>query len=363
MHTLSTGAAMKDAIEVKPLFYSYEKLIAPPKVMFRQDMGGKRYYYTFSETGEFKRFPSVTTILDATMPTPKYLIEWIAELGQKKAEELKTQKADYGTLMHICLSEFVIKKTFDLASLPVRVEMFKLSKHITYNTDFWAWELEKDIRAFEVFAAIHEIEPIAVGIMLYSERLGIAGELDLVINMRVGSGVNPLGTILKTDIKIDKKTGVIEDKTRRLNVIMDWKSGRHGFYSNNEAQLHLYKGMWNDNYPLVPIHGIYNWSPKDWKDEPGYNLKEQSDSLEAQKIEHYIKLFNISEKEQSQRYYPKFEGILKLGSRNGNFKLETPNEHLLNNHNKRHPLAPRPEEKKNGKSPVNTDLQLTVDNY
>ena len=321
---------MQATKQLIPLFYDKEKLIKTPQILYRTNVGDKRYYYTIKETGEVVKFASVTTVLDSTMPTSEYLIKWIAEYGIKRAEDIKNQKAEYGNLLHICFSQFMIKGTFDLASIPSRIETYRLANNIDFNTDHWEWELEKDLRAWEVFCAVHDVKPIAISLMLSSEKLGIAGELDIVLEMRVGTGVN--GGILKNDIVVDKNGEIKKDLTRRIIVILDWKSGRHGFYLIHEAQLHLYKLLWNETFPHLQIDGLYNWSPKNWETEPAYNLKEQSESREGAKVKHYIDLFRLSGFNEQAIYYPKKEGRLQLGKRNGNFRLETFEETILRLH-------------------------------
>lgn len=313
---------MNHTESLTPLYYNRDKLVKSPQVLYRTNFGEDRYYYSISEKGEIVQLPSVTTILNSVMPVSDYLIKWIAEWGEKRANEIKNQKADYGTLMHIIFSQFLVNRTFDLSTLPAIVETFKVSNQISYRTDYWIDDLEKDIRAFEVFASIHDIKPIAISLMLGSEKLGYAGEIDLVVEMRIGTGVN--GNILKNDIKIGPGGEILTDKTMYIYAIIDFKSGKHGFYPVHEAQLHMYKNLWSDRYPHIPIDALYNWAPKDWTSEPGYHLKEQSESVEAGLISNYVTIFKTKNRESGlPRYHPNQEGILKLGHVNGNFKLET----------------------------------------
>jgi len=157
--------------------------------------------------------------------------------------------------------------------------------------------------------------------MLCSKELNIAGELDVVLEMTVGTGQN--GAILKSDLVIDKHGVIKVDKRRRVVAIMDWKSGRHGFYPNNEAQLILYRRLWNENFPYMPIELIYNWSPKNWTEEPSYNLKEQSESPEVNNVDHYISIFNNYEMKKTTHVYPNIQGVFKLGKIEKNITLES----------------------------------------
>ena len=304
-----------------PLYYDRDILMKSPIVLYRTSHHGSRYYYTIANN-LFKKYPSVTTVLDKVMPTSEYLIKWISQYGWEKAEEIKKQKGDYGTLLHILISQFLIDQKFESDSLRAVIATYKADHNITYDTSSWYNDLKKDIYAFHIFAAKHEVKPIAISIMLLSDRLQIAGELDMVIQMKVGTGVN--GNILKNDLKVDKNGEIKEDKTRTINAILDIKSGRHGFYPNQEAQLHLYKELWNDNFPHILIDALYNWAPKTWNEEPEYSLKEQSGSNEARKINLYIQLFQIDENVNPRlKNVPVLEGTFELGKVNGNLKVKT----------------------------------------
>ena len=329
---------MEEYIEVKPLFYDKEKLIKQPEIIFRSNIGQKRYYYSIDDQGKLKRSPSVTTVISNEMPMSEWLVKWIARWGYERAMEKRDQAGDYGTFFGICGSQYLIDKRFDLATLKPRLDVFKQTQKIDYSTDYWIYRAKEDLYALHCFAVDYDIKPIAIEIMLFS-KLGFAGAIDIVVEMTIGTGQN--GRILKTDRKYDKKSGqLIEDKTRRIIAIIDWKTGRHGFFQQNEAQLHFYKILWAENYPHVPVDAIFNWSPKEWSEaDTQYNLKEQSNSLESYRIMNYLRNYQISDK-SAERTFKRIEGVLELGKMNGNLKYESFNERVK----RIHKIYPEPKE-------------------
>jgi hypothetical protein len=102
----------------------------------------------------------------------------------------------------------------------------------------------------------------------------------------------------------------------KINAIVDFKSGRHGFFPQHEAQLKMYERMWNENFPTVPVTHVFNWSPDNWETTPAYKFKNQSASREGVKIDDYVKFFNIDKDSEKTFSYTKFTGALKLGENN-----------------------------------------------
>jgi hypothetical protein len=54
-----------------------------------------------------------------------------------------------------------------------------------------------------------------------------------------------------------------------------------------------------------------------------YNLKEQSASREGKKIMNYLFNYHIDNEEKKNTTYKVFNGVLQLGSNNGNLQFET----------------------------------------
>jgi hypothetical protein len=96
--------------EIKPLWT--DKSIKLPYTIRRYNERGMRNYHTFLN-GQVHYFPSVTSITKEVMPTNEGLIRWISEHGEKKAKEMAKEAANYGTLMHMAMSNFLVTGYFD----------------------------------------------------------------------------------------------------------------------------------------------------------------------------------------------------------------------------------------------------------
>jgi len=136
----------------------------------------------------------------------------------------------------------------------------------------WVTKIRKDVLAFAQFVRDYNVKPLAVEIGLVHPDYHYAGCIDLPCVMT------------------DPKTG------ETFPAIVDFKSGRKGFWEEHELQLHLYKWMWNVNYPDAQIERVFNFAPKDWRtDKPTYTLKEQTGSVNAAKLPHLLALASIED--------------------------------------------------------------------
>ena len=271
-----------------------------------------RYYYTVDKE-QVKIYPSVTSILQSVMPTSDYLIKWYADYGYYKAKQMMQELSLYGTFMHHCFAELLINRSFDLEILPNLIRTFAIDNHIDFEVDHWNYKIREDMLALLHFIQDYEVEPIAIEVPLVSHKHKIGGAIDLVAKMKIGNGVN--GNILKADVKYNDGV-IVEDRRQPITAIIDWKSGRHGFYPINEAQGHWYKLLWEDNFPDIQIDKIYNWAPKDWIEAPAYHLKDQSESLEKHKLQYYYILFMIDEENKKARKHKTIEGKIDLQNAN-----------------------------------------------
>lgn len=254
-------------------------LIEPPYKVWQLNSKGHRYYYKFDDNGTPEFYPSVTTILSQTMPQSPFLIKWIADKGIDEAERYKAERAAYGTFMHAQFEELIINRVYDLDGLKAKLKDYIDNNKLPADFIYYADDLKKDVLAFAQFVLDYDVKPLAVEIALVHPVYNYAGMIDLPCTMLAKPGSKDY-----------------------INAIVDFKSGRKGFYEEAEIQLHLYKMMWNENFPDVPIERVFNFSPKDWRNKPTYNLKDQTDSPNAQKIPYLLELAAIEDAKRDNTF-------------------------------------------------------------
>lgn len=265
--------------EVTALFFNNQILISAPYRIFQLNSKGRRYYYRYDEKGNPEFFPSVTTILSQTMPTPPHLLKWIADRGIEEADRIKNERASYGTFMHAAFEELIINRSYDMDGLKGKLKEYIEINRLPEDFIYYADDLKKDILSFAQFVIDYDVQPLAVEIALVHPFYKYAGMIDLPCTM------------------LDRIGG--ED---RINAIIDFKSGKKGFFEEMEIQLGMYRDMWNVNFEKHPITRIFNFAPKDWRKKPSYHLKEQTDSPNIAKIPSLLEIAAIEDAKRENTF-------------------------------------------------------------
>lgn len=277
--------------EMVATFFDDATLLEAPEKVYRLDAGRGRYYYTYDENGDIDFYISVTTFIRNSMPTSPHLVKWIAEKGYEEAMRYSADRAAYGTFMHMEIAQMLIAGRYDLGALKDKLWLYVEAQKLREDFMDYLDDFKKDLLAFAQFVIDYDVKPLAIELVL-THPDGYAGAIDLVCELTTEeSGF--FGEVYKSGPRKDQPKET--KRPKRLRAIVDFKSGRKGFYDEHEVQLHAYRNMWDYNFPEYPVERVYNWSPKDWRTAPAYNLTDQTDSKEAQKLPYYVEIARIED--------------------------------------------------------------------
>ena len=282
--------------EIKAEFFNEDALQEQPEPVYRLDSSGHRYYYTFDENGEPIFYVSVTTLIKQTLPTSPQLIKWIADMGYEESQRYAQERAAYGTFMHSQLAELLIARSYNLNGLKERLKMYIESEQLPGDFINYADDFKKDILAFAQFMKDTDLKPLAIELVLTNPQDGYAGAIDLCAEITIEEK-GFFGDVYKTGANAGKPKET--KRQRRIRAIIDFKSGRKGFFPEHEVQLLAYKTMWNMHFEKYPVEKVFNWSPKDWRGTtPTYNFKDQTESKNAQKLPYLVELARIEDEKR-----------------------------------------------------------------
>jgi len=267
----------------------------PPYKVGRVSYGNYgRSYVRINEDGTletpFRLYTSLTTAISTCAPTEKPLLEWYCNLGMAEADRQLRISQHYGTLMHEMFGVWLKEGQFDFGMVQPMIDGYLKAK------DFWqpevkTWErkLKFDLAAFCHFTRERNVTPLGIEYVLLSER-GFGTLIDLVCDMDI-SETGFFGEVYKSG---DNKGQPKETKRRkRIRAIINFKSGRHAFYRTNGIQIECEKQLWEENFPDMPLDAAFNWSPKEWEKEPGYNLKDWTGDISQKEVDAVMALAEV----------------------------------------------------------------------
>jgi len=301
-----------DIQKAEPVFQAEEFNLEPKFKVFRMDGNGEsRFYFTLNDKGEPTYYISVTSLISATMPTPYALIKWRVDLGWEASVAYTAERAQYGTWLHILCDKILIDKSLDLTGntfLREHLSNYLRTQDQDLSKPSWFTDIKNDLFAFHQFIRDHNVEPLVIEQAL-AHPDGYAGALDLLCYMDFDvKGFH--GEVYKAGKRKGEKKETTE--TERDISIVDYKSGRKGFHEQHEIQLKAYKNLVEFNYPSVKVRKMFNWSPKDWRSTPTYNLKDQTDSEPAKQFPYLLQIARQRKELLRPPAFRKLSGILDI---------------------------------------------------
>jgi hypothetical protein len=295
--------------EVRALFFDKTALTPPPYKLFQLNWGGRRYYYKFDDNGEAQFYDGVTSVIKNTIPESEGIKQWRNNLGKEESERVMNERALYGTLMHTCFTRLLIDRVFDLDQIPDVVKMY-CEKNDHVNEKTWVKDLQEDIAAFTMWIIDCGVKPLLIEIPLLDEELSLGGMVDLVATITVETkGYH--GEVYKTGVNSGKPK---ETKVREtITAIVDYKSNRSGsFYLNSQLQLGCYERMVRSTFPQFSKVRTFNWSPKNWRTEPGYNFVEQTNRYDEEVYFSIRTLHDVLNSDVNNKFIINCNGLINL---------------------------------------------------
>lgn len=271
-----------------PLYVADKDTFRPPHELFKVDLAAGRYYYRPTRGHQILWYLSVTTLVKNVLPTSEYLVNWKIEQGSPEAaHEAMMEAAWYGDIMHGQMLDFVIYQKWNPDNLQPFIDNYiqhnQLSVHGSLRRSYYD-KCVSDMIAWTQFCHDVNLTPVAVEYPLFSDSKRVAGRTDLIAALDTKIKGHH-GEVYKSGPRKGKPKETY--KTIRVRTMIDLKSGRKNFYEGHEVQLQIYKDLWEETFAEYPIQRIYNWSPKDWRSDAGYNFRDQTGKHSEKLMEHY----------------------------------------------------------------------------
>lgn len=276
--------------ELFPFYLDEElALIVPGTRLFRVDSTGDRYYYQIGLDQLPVFYLSMTSFIKSVAPSSKPLIDWRVRLGAEESDEAMRVAAAYGTFMHTRIAEFMRDGYYDHRdTLPA------LSDYCSYEGiparffGQWLDDLENDMLSFAQFVIDRKVKPLAIEFPACGPE-GLAGMIDLPCQM--------------------------DWDGKRVVAIVDFKSGRKGFYDEHALQLRGYQHLWNNIWngtPYMATH-TFNWAPVNWRGKPNYKLQNQTDAPAAARFPYYLEIFRLDGRRNPSMPFKRLLGPIEFG--------------------------------------------------
>jgi hypothetical protein len=252
--------------------------VVAPHVLYRiEGKDGRLYAKYDEETGQISAYPSVTTLIRGAAPTSPYLIEWLRKTSKEESERIVYEASEHGALLHELIATLCTVGRLSVEQIrnvvSERVAAMRALRRVEATEDAWVRDLTRAMMAFGRWVADYEVRVIAVELALSSDADRVAGAMDLVC-------------VMNDRLYTDKTPA---SKRRRVGAIVDAKRAHPGA-DDYVIQLALYRRLW-ERSPYgssLKIGRLYNWTPKDWRKEPTYDLVDLTERADALPLDAWL---------------------------------------------------------------------------
>ena len=331
---------MAVTVETKQYDFLDKSIINQKSIIYRLDVNGKRFYYEWVDDKPVI-YSSGTTIISDGFPDPsKGLEEWRVKMRVmgKDPDDYARYRANYGTIMHILFGHLLMRKPIDLVHLDKYILELKDTgisdddrKTLVENN---LNEFKKDLLSFAQWVKDYKVKPIAIELMLASREYKVATAVDYICQLTI----KEKGFFGET-YKSGAKKGQQKESAREREVvaIIDFKSGKKGFYDKHALQLLLNKIIVEENYgEKLKVEKLFNFSPKEWKSTPSYNFKDQTNNRILEELDDILSI-GMKRHARKQPMVVDYKGVLNFKNpENFNYKdniVYVPlDEYIINNY-------------------------------
>lgn len=294
-----------EAEKVEGLFVS-DTLIRAPYELYRLNTVKGRIYFRELGGGTFAYYGG-TGNLTSEIPKDDSLMEWYANKGITAAKRYYYQRMLLGSFEHTLLAELGIIGEVDLDDLGARLRGYFFTQSF-YCTEKeladMTVEAQKDVIGMNQWIIDHKAKLVFVELPVYSDNEGLATQIDLgaFITLEVGSGKNY--------------------KTEDCFALINFKSGKSGFYKEHRFQMEVERRVFLDCFPDFEKYNVRifnlsgtNWRTTEWnrKVRP-YKFSEQTDKASSDRYLHYLELGKITRDERLNKPLNLIQGKVSIGN-------------------------------------------------
>lgn len=293
-------------------WFDPEALRLPNYSVGRVNFGKGRSYVRINADGRLESplrlYTSLTTAISSCAPMEQPLLEWYCKHGLEEASRLTKVAQMYGTLMHLEIGKFLIERVYDFNSIDEVVGNYT-NEHSYWEPECneWTMKLKYDMAAFIQFFFDYHVIPMGIEYVLLSEK-GFGTLIDLVCKITI-SEKGFFGEVYKSG----KQKGQPKETSQRTTktAIINFKSGRKGFYRSNGIQIECERQLWEENFPDMPIDMAMNWAPNEWTSNPGYHVKDWTGDICQEEVDAVLMLANVRyAKKAENKSYLNIRGVV-----------------------------------------------------